>query len=94
MKAEFNESNRLLFVKGFGVFVRHYRKRISTVLLFCVLFGSFAIYFIDHTRSIYQRGFEDGVKKAIDPRNPSEELEIACAGLWVGEQNRKYQKKK
>lgn len=35
-------------------------------------------------------GFEQGESKAINPRNPSERLEMACAGLWIGEQNQKY----
>lgn len=33
-----------------------------------------------------------GQQAAIDPRNPSEQLEMACVGLWVGEQNTKYWK--
>jgi len=33
-----------------------------------------------------------GQQAAIDPRNPSEQLEMACVGLWVGEQNKKYWK--
>ena len=29
-------------------------------------------------------------KEALKTNPPSEELEIACAGLWIGEQNKKY----
>jgi hypothetical protein len=38
----------------------------------------------------YKLGFEKGQKAALNVRKPSEELEIACASLWVGEQNRIY----
>jgi hypothetical protein len=35
-------------------------------------------------------GVEQGVREAINVRNPSERLEMACAGLWIGDQNKKY----
>lgn len=31
-----------------------------------------------------------GQARALDTKNPSDELEMACLGLWVGEQNKKY----
>lgn len=37
----------------------------------------------------YARGHRDAL--AVDP--VSEELEMVCAGLWVGEQNKKFWKK-
>jgi hypothetical protein len=37
-----------------------------------------------------QMGVEKGIKEAINVRQPSERLEMACAGLWIGEQNKKY----
>lgn len=37
-----------------------------------------------------QIGVDKGIKQAINVRNPSERLEIACAGLWIGDQNKKY----
>lgn len=33
-------------------------------------------------------GLDLGKKTAINPRSPSEQLEIACAGMWIGEQNK------
>lgn len=36
------------------------------------------------------RGIERGMAKALSTNPVSEELEITCAGLWVGVQNRKY----
>jgi len=41
----------------------------------------------------YNRGFAEGRGMALKTSPPSEELEIACAGLWIGEQNKKYWKK-
>jgi hypothetical protein len=39
-------------------------------------------------------GLQEGRSTALKTNPPSEELELACAGLWVGEQNRKYYEKK
>ena len=45
----------------------------------------------------YLQGISDGSaaarRAAYDTRNPTDELEMACVGLWVGEQNRKYWEK-
>lgn len=42
----------------------------------------------------YFHGFHKGAHAtrlaALNTNPPSEELELACAGLWVGEQNKKY----
>ena len=38
----------------------------------------------------YQAGYAAGIKEALKTNPPSEELEMVCAGLWVGEQNRRY----
>ena len=38
----------------------------------------------------YQAGYADGLKEALKTNPPSQELEMVCAGLWVGEQNKKY----
>jgi hypothetical protein len=35
-------------------------------------------------------GYATGYKAALNTREPSDELEIACAGLWIGEQHKKY----
>ena len=35
-------------------------------------------------------GRSTALKEALHTNPPSEELEMVCAGLWVGEQNRKY----
>jgi hypothetical protein len=41
----------------------------------------------------YQAGYKDGVKTALKTNPPSEELEMACVGLWVGEQNKRQWQK-
>lgn len=41
----------------------------------------------------YQSGYADGLKEALKTNPPSQELEMICAGLWVGEQNKKYWEK-
>ena len=43
----------------------------------------------------YQIGLREGRGMALKTNPPSEELELVCAGLWVGEQNkRQYSKQK
>jgi len=37
----------------------------------------------------YSRGFAEGRGMALKTNPPSEELELACAGLWIGDQNKK-----
>lgn len=41
----------------------------------------------------HEDGFKLGMHYALKTNPPSEELEMICAGLWVGEQNKKYSKK-
>lgn len=38
----------------------------------------------------YEHGYANGMKNALRTNPPSEELEMTCAGLWVGQQNKKY----
>ena len=33
------------------------------------------------------------MKEMLRTNPPSEELELVCAGLWIGEQNKKYWEK-
>lgn len=37
----------------------------------------------------YQAGYAEGLRVALKTNPPSDELEMVCAGLWIGEQNRK-----
>jgi hypothetical protein len=49
---------------------------------------------VDHRiDKAHAEGFKVGMNYALKSNPPSEELEMVCAGLWVGEQNkRQYQK--
>jgi hypothetical protein len=38
----------------------------------------------------YSSGQEDATQQALKTNPPSEALEMACLGLWVGEQNKKW----
>lgn len=38
----------------------------------------------------YKAGYAEGLRVALKTNPPSEDLELVCAGLWVGEQNKKY----
>ena len=40
----------------------------------------------------YNRGFAEGRGTALKTNPPSEQLEMVCAGLWIGEQNKKANK--
>ena len=41
-------------------------------------------------RDQYDAGYKNGWQTALYKRPVNEELEYVCAGLWIGEQNRKY----
>ena len=54
------------------------------------------IYFMAQNKfsDSYEQGYADALKSAYKTNPPNEELEMACAGLWVGEQNKQYWSKK
>ena len=47
----------------------------------------------DRIDKAHAEGFRVGMHYALKSNPPSEELEMTCAGLWVGEQNKKYHAK-
>ena len=50
--------------------------------------------FMDHqVDKAHAEGFSVGMRYALKSDPPSEQLEMVCAGLWVGEQNKKAWKK-
>lgn len=62
------------------------------VLIFCIV--STALLLITHRMDQrYQEGIAEGRRTALHASPPSEELEMVCAGLWVGEQAKKAQGK-
>lgn len=97
MKAQFDESNRLIFYKKWDSFFSNIGDRLRVFFLLCLsnlIVLSICIWGSNLYSDIrYQDGVEHGFKKALDTRQPSEALEIACAGLWVGEQNKRYWQK-
>jgi hypothetical protein len=45
---------------------------------------------VDHRiDTAHAEGFKVGMNYALKTNPPSEQLELVCAGLWVGEQNKK-----
>lgn len=97
MKPVLDESDRLIFSKAPYVLRRGFYRRIAIfglvlISLSVLLYVGYS--FVNfYTNIHYQKGVADGRKQALETAHPSEELEIACAGLWVGEQNRKYFRK-
>jgi hypothetical protein len=62
------------------------------LLLFCVVATTFLI--TSHELDVrYERGLAEGRRTALHTNPVSEELEMVCAGLWVGEQAKKAQAK-
>lgn len=41
----------------------------------------------------HSRGIVEGRSTALNTNPPSEQLEMVCTGLWVGEQNKKWYEK-
>lgn len=60
-------------------------KYILIILIFLLLYVGIQNRYDDK----YQAGYKAGLKEALKTNPPSDELEMVCAGLWVGEQNRK-----
>lgn len=90
MKVPFHESNRLLFIeKRYGpVGIANSYARVFVLYFFIIAFVGCAL--IGTSYLLYQKGVRDGARQALDTRNPSDALELACAGLWVGKQNQKF----
>ena len=61
----------------------------KTLLAICII-GTVWMLIDRRLDSAYQRGYADATQKLLHVTPPSEELEIVCAGLWMGEQNKKY----
>jgi len=63
------------------------RKAVVASLFAVALSLVFVGFFAGYAHGTYV-GLDLGKKAAINPRDPSEQLEIACAGMWIGEQNK------
>ena len=69
-----------------------YDKLITYVLVTLIVVISYMIIKQRYTDE-YQAGYAEGLRVALKTNPPSQELEMVCAGLWVGEQNKKYWEK-
>ena len=45
------------------------------------------------TKKAASAAYEQGYKDALYKRPVSHDLEMVCAGLWIGQENAKYQKR-
>lgn len=90
MKVPLHESNRLIFAKSNSVFSDRIVYGFGVALALISVFVVLASVVIVYATLRYEEGLADGAKKALDVHKPTEALEIACAGLWVGQQNQKY----
>jgi len=64
----------------------------NTVAILCVV-GLVWLLIDNKIDRAHAEGFKVGMHYALKSDPPSEELEMVCAGLWVGEQNKKYHAK-
>jgi len=60
----------------------------KTVAVLCVV-GLIWILIDNQIDRAHAEGFKVGMHYALKSNPPSEELEMVCAGLWIGEQNKK-----
>lgn len=59
-------------------------------ILVCLILGCAYLLLNSAFERQYNAGVREGRAMALKTNPPSEELEIVCAGLWVGEQNKKF----
>ena len=57
-------------------------------LVFCIV-SFVGILGYHRIQECHAEGFRLGMQYALKSNPPSEELEMVCAGLWVGEQSKK-----
>ena len=65
-----------------------------TLLYGAILLSILSASFHLGKKSGIAEGRSIAMKEALRTNPPSEELEMVCAGLWIGEQNRRYFEKK
>ena len=59
-----------------------------TVVATVILYNSFEA----RTKKAADAAYQQGYKDALYKRPVSNDLEMVCAGLWIGEQHKKYEK--
>ena len=71
--------------------MRYLDKRTVQVVVQGFLIGAALAVALMVGASIGQKtGYKEGWKDALRTNPVSEELDLVCAGLWLGEQNKKY----
>jgi len=94
MRKTFDEVDRLLFVKAnsvrFRYFLNKHKPAIFSFVCVVSLFVFSYWYSVFAYQDGYKKGLVEGEKTALNVRAPSEQLELACLGLWIGEQNKIY----
>jgi hypothetical protein len=93
MKEPLNETSRFLFIKKRNIWSSPWVRTAKYTFIFAVLLSLVGFSFTRYTHNVYQEGFLDGRKHALDIRNPSDELDLACAALWIGYQHYLKEKK-
>lgn len=59
------------------------------IIVFCVV-SFVGVLGYNRIQQAHSDGFKLGMHYALKTNPPSEELEMVCAGLWVGKQNKKH----
>jgi len=71
------------------------RSLTAAFLLFLMIVATVIAYtgyaYATSFRDGYSQGYRDGYKGALYARPPSDDLELVCAGLWMGEQSKIYE---
>ena len=63
---------------------------LAEAVVWAVIMMGVLVWGIDHGK---KEGRSMAMKEMLRTNPPSEELELVCAGLWIGEQNKKYWEK-
>jgi hypothetical protein len=94
MRKTLDEIDRLLFIENNSIRLRYFvNKHKLIVFSFVCIVGLFVFsywYSVFAYQDGYKKGLAEGEKTALNVRAPSEKLELACLGLWIGEQNKIY----
>ncbi len=73
--------------------MKRYIEPVALVLL-CILFFFIGMgYGERQLKKAEAAAYQQGYKDALYKRPVSEELDMVCAGLWIGQENLKYQQR-
>ena len=63
---------------------------LAEAVVWAVILMGVLVWGIDHGK---KEGRSIATKEILKTNPPSQELEMVCAGLWIGEQNKKHHEK-